>query len=117
MSCCVVPCHAMQTIAQQEGARIKNRNKWKIAQIEGMLQNLEITKLDIVERQQRMLQQAAITGKMPNARRTAKRKFKTQRKHYVWPYEGEEWADELGYYQIKTKDEDTPNSADDDSKV
>jgi len=95
----------METISSQEGARIKNRSNWKIAQIEGMLQNLTITKLDIVERQQKMLQRAAVTGKMPEAKRQAKRRFKTQRKHYVWPHLGEEWADELGYYQVKTKDE------------
>ena len=98
----------MNSIAKEEGARIKNRNRWKIAQIEGMIQNLTITKLDIVERQQRMLQQASVTGEMPNARRQAKRRFKTQRKHFVWPHQGEEWADELGYFQIKTKDECPP---------
>ncbi|MEC7984122.1 MAG: hypothetical protein VX278_03090 [Myxococcota bacterium] len=98
----------MERISKEEGLRIKNRNRWKIAQIEGMIENFEFTKTDILERQQRILKRASVTGEIPEARRKAKRGFRTARKHFVWPYQGEEWADELGYFQIKTKDECPP---------
>ena len=92
-------------IATEEGQRIKNKATWKITQIEGMLQNLQITKLDISDLEERMLKQIAMTGKKPTPKREAKRKIRAERDHNVWPYDGEEWADEIGYYNIKVQSE------------
>ena len=70
-----------------------------------MLNDIKITKLDIVELEKTMLERAAIRGKIEDAKRTAQRKKRKKRGFNEWPFEGEYWADELGYYRIETKSE------------
>jgi tetratricopeptide (TPR) repeat protein len=89
------------TIVQVQGARIKSKGLWKAEQIAGMLQNMKITRLDIGELKQRILNKEATFGKKLSAKREAKRRIKAKRNYNVWTYQGEQWADELGYYQIK----------------
>lgn len=94
-----------RSIMLRHGGRIKAKAQWKATLIEGILQNLKITRLDIGELKQRILTQAARTGKIPTAKRQAKRKIKAKRNHNLWTYQGEQWADELGYFQIKVTSE------------
>lgn len=89
------------TIQQEQGARIKAKGIWKAEQIYGMLQNMKITRLDIGELKQRILNREAAIGKELSTKREAKRKIQAKRNFNVWTYQGEQWADELGYYQIK----------------
>jgi tetratricopeptide (TPR) repeat protein len=88
-------------IVQHQGSRIKTKGQWKEEQIVGMLQNMKITRLDIGELKQRILNKEAVIGKQLSAKRQAKRRIRAKRNYNVWTYQGEQWADELGYYQIK----------------
>ena len=90
-----------ESIVQQQGKRIKSKGISKAQKIVGMLQNMNITRLDIGELKQRILNKEAVTGKRLSAKREAKRKIRSRRDSNVWAYQGEQWADELGYYQIK----------------
>ena len=66
--------------------------------------SLEISKLDILDMEGQM-NRAAETGKMEAARRQDKREKRIQSSELVWEYQGEYWADELGYYRLNTKSE------------
>lgn len=88
-------------IVQEQGQRIKSKGISKAQKIVGMLQNMNITRLDIGELKQRILNKEAATGERLSAKREAKRKIRSRRDSNVWTYQGEQWADELGYFQIK----------------
>ena len=94
-----------QKIIARHGARIKAKAQWKATLIETILNNLKMTRIDIKELKQRILTKASQTGKIPTAKRQAKRKIRSKRDHNVWTYQGEQWADELGYFQIKVTSE------------
>jgi hypothetical protein len=75
-----------------------------------MLDNVEITKLDILNFEQQLYEKAAATGKLDYGDRIGElRKARKQRGTRVWPYEGEFWADELGYYRYDVRP-DCPES-------
>ena len=92
-------------LLQQEHKRISTHINDRATELKQMLSGTELTKLDILELKTQMLEQASLDGKMEEARRTAKRKKRRKSSQQIWPYDGEIWADELGYYQVKTKSE------------
>lgn len=92
-------------LLQQEHERISTHINDRATELKQMLGGTELTKLDILELETQMLEQASLDGKMEETRRTAKRKKRRKTSQQIWPYEGEIWADELGYYQVKTKSE------------
>ena len=67
-----------------------------------MLADTEIFTLDVLRMKADLYTQAAATGKMPDAARTVERKERIRKGWREWPYEGEDWADELGYYRVYT---------------
>lgn len=88
----------------EEGQRVLDRVQGAVDELKGMLQGVEITKLDLLSLEQQMYERAAATGVLETgssreARRALRRDKKNSR---VWPWEGEFWADELGYYQVTT---------------
>ena len=69
-----------------------------------MLNDSEISKLDIMQMETQLYQMASVQGeKSIEARRTVGRTLKVRKGYRYWPWEGEYWADELGYYRIDTK--------------
>jgi hypothetical protein len=87
-------------LVKVEGARILARLSAQQQDLEMKLSDAEIFGLDILRMQGQLYEQAAATGKMPNAVRKAQRQERTRKGFREWPYEGEAWADELGYYRI-----------------
>jgi tetratricopeptide (TPR) repeat protein len=83
-----------------EGARISARIAEQEAQIGGMLADTEIFVLDILRMKTMLYEQAANTGMSLDAARTVKREERVRKGWREWPYEGEIWADELGYYRV-----------------
>jgi xanthine dehydrogenase molybdopterin-binding subunit B len=67
--------------------------------------SLEISKLDILDMETQMLNRAAQTGKMEDAKRQVRRNKRIRSGELVWEYQGEMWADEVGYYRVNTKSE------------
>lgn len=87
-------------LVKSEGARIRARFSAQQRDIDMKLADAEIFGLDILRMQGQLYEMAAVTGKLPSAARKAKRADRTRRGWREWPYEGEAWADELGYYKI-----------------
>jgi tetratricopeptide (TPR) repeat protein len=98
-----------EALVTQEGLRIRGRVALMADELEQMLNDAEISKLDIMQLETRLYEVASMTGEMPEAQRTVERRLKTRRGHRNWPYEGEYWADEAGYYRVSARP-DCPNS-------
>ena len=90
-------------IAQAEGARILGTAIRKRDELADMLSNVEITKLDIMQYETRLLE-AAAAGKPPKPPSNKDlRKVKRTKGTQSWAFEGEYWADEVGYYRYQAK--------------
>ena len=87
------------SIIEKQGSRIEMKVQQLSNEIEQMLKALQFTRLDITDKRQEQLRMASQTGYMPEVRELANRKQRTARNKHVWPYQGEIWADELGYYK------------------
>jgi tetratricopeptide (TPR) repeat protein len=88
----------------EEGQRVLDRVQGAVAELDDMLNGIEITKLDLLALETQMYERAAATGVLETgstreARRALRRDKKNSR---VWPWQGEYWVDELGYYQVTT---------------
>lgn len=93
-------------IIQEEGTRVIASVTRKRDELAAMLTNVQLTRADILMYQTNLLEAAAATGKEPKPPRTDKvRRDKRIRKTLTWPFEGEYWADELGYYRYDVRPE------------
>ena len=88
-----------------EGNRILSQAQFMAAELQQMLIDADMHKLDILEMEAQMLRQASVTGKMEEAKRVIQRNKRLKVDERTWPYQGEYWADEIGYYRIKSKPE------------
>jgi tetratricopeptide (TPR) repeat protein len=88
-----------------EADRIKSYVTGKEAELGQMLSDSELSKLDILQMEARFFERASQTGVMPDARETARRDIRARRNQLYWPWEGEYWADEAGYYKINAAPE------------
>jgi len=87
-------------LIQSEGARIKAYLSGQANALNTMLSDTEIARLDILRLETRLYEQAAGLGKMADAARLAQRKLRVPRGQQAWPFQGEFWADELGYFRV-----------------
>ena len=91
------------TLIKQEGGRIRARANDMAEKLDGMLGDAEMSKLDMIQFETRLYESAAVTGKLPDERRQVDRAIKVKANQRAWPWEGEYWADEVGYYRVNTK--------------
>jgi tetratricopeptide (TPR) repeat protein len=99
------------TIKAEQGSRVVVRAEMAQTELKEMLTGIEITRLDILNMEAGMLERAAVTGTLeygdPIGRlRDMKKK---QKRKWIWPFQGEYWADELGWYQVDARP-DCPES-------
>jgi tetratricopeptide (TPR) repeat protein len=87
-------------IVAAEGARIQDRVEAQEVELGEMLGSAEIFTLDILRMKEQFYQQAAAKGKLPDVADTVQRKERLRKGYVEWPFEGEIWADELGYYKV-----------------
>jgi len=87
-------------LIQSEGARIKSYLQSQANALTSMLSDTEIARLDILRLETQLYEQAASLGQMAEAARLAQRKLRVPRGQESWPFQGEYWADELGYYRV-----------------
>lgn len=87
-------------LVESEGARVKARFAEQESELGEQLANAEIFILDILRMKQQMFEQAALTGKELDAAKSVKRTERLRKGWQEWPFEGEFWADELGYYKV-----------------
>ncbi len=98
-------------IVAEQGERVIERAQMAQVELKEMVTGIEITRLDLLNLEAQMLERAAVTGELeygdPIGRlRDMKKK---QRKKWIWPFQGEFWADELGWYRIDARP-DCPDS-------
>ncbi len=86
----------------EEAARVRTRITEARADLRSMLEGIQITGIDITTLEADLYQRAAATGDLgfgdPTGRLKKLRKEKVG--FTVWPFQGEYWQDELGWYQI-----------------
>lgn len=92
-------------LIEGEGARIKARVAQQESWLGQNLTNAEIFILDILRMKTILYEHAASVGAMPEAAKTAEREQRLRKNQVEWPFQGEIWADELGYYQVSTPPE------------
>jgi len=89
-----------ETIIAAEGDRIRARAQRMADDLNRMLADAELSKLDMLEMETRLYQMASIEGAMPDARRVVSRTGRVKDGWREWAWEGEYWIDEVGYYRI-----------------
>ncbi len=94
-----------EALVTGQGARILGRLQTQATDLETMLNDTEITKLDMLRLERKLYEQASLTGELEDARALAQRKPRVRKGQRYWPYDGEIWADELGYYRATVKAE------------
>jgi tetratricopeptide (TPR) repeat protein len=91
-------------LIELEGKRVLDHVQRRRAELKDMLSNVQVTKLDIMQFETRLYEQAAVTGELEFGDRIGKlRKLRKQKSIRVWPFQGEYWADELGYFRVDTR--------------
>lgn len=93
-----------RTIMKTEGARIVAKATKDRDQLKEMLSNLKITKLDMMQYETAQLERAAQTGELEGGDRIGQlRKLRQKPGTQLWPWQGEYWADEVGYYNVVSR--------------
>jgi len=87
-------------LVAEEGGRVKDRLTEQEAELNDMLTSSELFTVDILRMKTLLYEQAAAVGRMPDAATTVKREDRVRKGWREWPYEGEIWADEIGYYRV-----------------
>lgn len=99
-----------RAIVAAEGERLVARGKEARDQLKDMLANLQITKLDMMQFETQQLERASQTGQLETGDRIGQlRKLRDKPGTRVWPWQGEYWADEVGYYNVRARP-DCPQS-------
>ena len=89
-----------QALIQSEGQRIKGYLEGQANALGTMLTDTEIARLDILRLETQLYEQAAAIGQMADARKLAQRNLRVPRGQQRWAFQGEYWADELGYFRV-----------------
>lgn len=98
----------------EEGGRVIGRARKAQAELADMLQGIEITRIDLLALETEMYERAAATGELQYGDRVGKLRDmrKAKRGHRVWPFQGEYWADELGWYVVDARPDCPPGLTD-----
>ncbi len=93
------------TIVQAEGGRVLAKGRYAQQDLKEMLEGIELTRLDLLNLETEMYERAAAKGELDYGDKVGKLRDMRKRKKnaQVWPFEGEFWADELGWYQIDAR--------------
>ncbi|MBX2799117.1 MAG: hypothetical protein KTR31_15685 [Myxococcales bacterium] len=96
---------------RMEGQRVLERVSAAAKELDGMLTDIEITRLDLLNLESEMYQRAAATGVLEYGDHVGQlRDLRKSRKGFrVWPWQGEYWADEVGWYVFSARP-DCPDS-------
>lgn len=92
-------------LIRSEGERLLKRVGKMEAELAELIANSDVTKLDLMQMESRLYERASFTGKIPGGKRRVKRQAKANVTERLWDWQGEYWADEVGYYKVDTKPE------------
>jgi tetratricopeptide (TPR) repeat protein len=89
----------------EQGGRVLEYARASEDDLNDMLTGIELTLIDLLSHEARLYEQAAVTNELPQSpkdlgkiRKDAKKKGKR-----IWPFQGEYWADELGWYRVESR--------------
>jgi len=96
---------------QTEGERVIKRLDSSEQQLGSMLQGIEITRLDLLNLEAQAYERASVTGHLETVDQVSHLRDlnKSKRGFHVWPWQGEYWADEVGWYVFNARPE-CPNT-------
>lgn len=87
-------------LVDEEGARVAERLKGHEQELADWVGGAELFTVDLLRMKGMLYEQASLTGKMPDVAKAAERQERIRKGWREWPFEGEYWADELGYYRV-----------------
>jgi tetratricopeptide (TPR) repeat protein len=88
-------------IQDEEGARLVKTGVEARDELKELLANIQITRLDMMQFETAQLERQSVTGVAEVGDRIGQlRKLKSRPGMRAWPWQGEYWADEVGYYQV-----------------
>ncbi len=89
----------------EEAGRLRAKVDVARGELGEMLQGIQITGVDITTLEADLYERASVTGVLDVPDNTERlRKLRRDKEGYqVWPFEGEYWADELGWYQVDAR--------------
>jgi tetratricopeptide (TPR) repeat protein len=92
-------------IIASEGQRVLDRAAYSRTELAEMLNGIELTRLDLLNLEAEMYQRASVTGELEFGDKIGKLRDmrKSKKGMNVWPFQGEFWADEMGWYQIDAR--------------
>lgn len=109
---------AVELISSQRDARIRTEGERVLkrvaaarSELASMLEGIEITRLDLLNLETQMYERAAATGVLEYGNHIEQlRKLRKEKRGFrVWPWQGEYWADELGWFVFSARP-DCPDS-------
>jgi tetratricopeptide (TPR) repeat protein len=89
-----------EEIMQVEGDRILTTLQRRTEELGSMLTSAEMSRLDMLQMEARLYEMASKAGKMLEADRQVLRGERVRKGFRYWPWEGEYWQDELGFYRV-----------------
>lgn len=91
-------------IIEEEGERILGHAGAIREELSSMLQDIEITKLDLLDLEKRLYESASVTGDLGMGNPLGDiRTIRQAGDKQVWPFQGEYWADEVGYFRVTAR--------------
>lgn len=90
-------------LIRAEGQRIQDKAADMEALLGQMLSDAEMAKLDMLQFETRLYEQASVRGDMLDTRDTVVRKKRVKKGYRQWDYQGEYWQDEVGYFRVNAK--------------
>lgn len=92
------------TTVSREGERVLTQARDMQTELREWLGNADLTRLDILDYETRLLERAAVTGEVDLGDRLGElRGLRKRRGTRVWPASDEVWADEVGYESVRTR--------------
>jgi tetratricopeptide (TPR) repeat protein len=92
------------SITREEGQRVLDRAAAARTELAEYLDGIQLVKLDILQFEADLYTRAAATGELEFGDRIGRlRALRKRRGERSWPFEGEYWADEIGYYRIEAR--------------
>jgi len=91
-------------LSVEEGQRVLDRAAEARAELAEVLEGIQLVKLDILQYEADLYTRAAATGELDFGDRIGRLRALRKRKgERSWPFEGEYWADEIGYYRVEAR--------------
>jgi tetratricopeptide (TPR) repeat protein len=95
---------ARDVIIRREGERLISQARAARDELKEMLESIELTRIDLLTLEADLYSRAAATGTTIEYedRKTTLRTLRKKGKQ-VWPFQGEYWVDELGWYKVTAR--------------